>query len=524
MTERLAPATRGITERSFGALGSRPDPPRVVVVGGGLAGLAAAVALADRGLRLTVLESRPWLGGRAGSFSDPAVGGWVDLCQHVAMGCCTNLEDYCARIGTQNQFRTLPGVRFLARDAPPSIWKADPLPAPLHLARAFWSSRFLSWGDKVRIAQALGRLIRSRPSQPRPIGLWLSEHGQTPRTIRRFWEPILVSALNDRLDRLDLASARQVFVDGFVKNRHAHIVRIPTVPLARVIGEPAAAWLRARGVELRTGVAAVGIECEPEGAVERVRLRDGGAIEADFVVLAVPFHRVADLVGAALRARIPALAHLDQFQAMPITGIHLWFDQMVVPVDHAALIDLTLHWVFNHGKFSTATASGQYVQCVVSASTELAAQPNEAVIRIALDDLARFWPEARPERLRAWRVVTEHRATFAPRPGIERIRPPQRTSIDGLFLAGDWTQTGWPSTMEGAVRSGYLAAEAILQDLGRPASILAPDLPAEPLAAWLLREPTRPNENRDRPASSRPVHPGHPAQPCRDPLSRSVRP
>jgi squalene-associated FAD-dependent desaturase len=491
MIDRLTPAPPIPADRAAPPRFRPPDPPRVVIVGAGLAGLAAAVALAGRGVRLTVLEARPRLGGRASSFPDREAGGLVDNCQHVTMGCCTNLADFCERTGTRHLFRPLPAIRFLAADAPPSIWKATRLPAPLHLAAAFLGSRFLGVSDKIRVARAMAALRSAAPDDPRPFSVWLAAHGQTPRVQRRFWSTVLVSALNEELERIDIGHARQVFVDGFLRNREGHRVEIPTVPLGILYGATLERWLPARDVELRIGTTAASVDCDPEGAVRGVRLRDGSRIDADFIVLAVPFHRVGALLGPELLGRLPALAGLERIEATPITAIHLWFDRKVIPVDHAAFVDLTLHWMFDLGTGSSVEQPGQYVQCVVSASRELASLGNDAVVDRALTDLARFWPEATRERLRHGRVVTEHRATFAPRPGIDPLRPTQRTPLDGLFLAGDWTRTGWPSTMEGAVRSGYLAAEEVLRDLGRPTRFLKPDLATERLAGWLLGGPRR---------------------------------
>lgn len=468
-----------------------PDPPRVVIVGGGLAGLAAAVGLANRDLRITLLESRPRLGGRASSFVDPATGTLVDNCQHVSMACCTNLADFCQRVGTRALFRPLAELRLLAPDTPPTVWKASRLPAPLHLLPSFLKSRFLSATEKLRIMYAMACLRWANPLDPRPFEAWLRAHCQTPRTLSRYWSTVLVSALNERLDQMDVALARKVFLDGFLRNRAGHVVEVPAVPLGELYGRRLESWFADAGIEVRLGTGVRCIDCDCEGAVRGVTLRDGTSLPADFVVVAVPFDRVAGLFNSELQPRLPELKPIDQIASTPITGIHLWFDRDVCPVDHAVVIDKTIQWVFNHSMLlaDPGVDGEQYLQLVVSASYDLASLDKAEVIRIACDDLAAFWPSVRNAKLlRSW-VVTEHGATFSARPGIDALRPSQRGSIEGLFFAGDWTRTGWPATMEGAVRSGYLAAEGVLGDLGRPIRLLQPDLPVDWLARGLYGKP-----------------------------------
>jgi uncharacterized protein with NAD-binding domain and iron-sulfur cluster len=234
-----------------------------------------------------------------------------------------------------------------------------------------------------------------------------------------------------------------------------------------------------------------------------VTLRNGERIPADFVVLAVSYDRVADMLGEPTWAAIPALDGLRRLESSPITGVHLWFDRPVCPFDHVVTPGRLVQWVFNHTAIQGRAAStnpdgadaGQYLQIVISAAYDLVAMNKEAIRDAVLADLAAMWPEAREAKLLRWWVVTEHGATFAVRPGVDALRPPQRTPIDGLFLAGDWTDTGWPATMEGAVRSGYLAAQGILDDLDHPCRLIRPGLRPGTLARWLLRKPGDPPES-----------------------------
>ncbi len=470
-----------------------PAPPRVVIIGGGLAGLAAAVGLAGHDLNITLLESRPRLGGRASSFPDPATGELVDNCQHVSMVCCTNLADFCRRVGTDNLFRREQAVLFLSPEGRYSTLEAGPLPAPFHLAQSFLSANYLTVFERLRVAYGLACLRFAAKPSDEPFAQWLSRHGQTPRTIERYWATVLISALNERLERMDIGHARKVFVDGFLRNRDGYKMELPLVPLGELYGSRLETWLASRDVDVRLTTGVRSVNLNSEGTIGGVTLRSGEVIGAEFVVLAVPFDRVASLLPEAVRSRIISLSRLGEFESSPITGVHLWFDREVCPVDHVVTVGRLVQWVFNHTALQGRRGngdSGQYLQIVISASYDLLPLDNAAIKEAVLADLAAIWPKSKDAVLERWRVVTEHGATFAVRPGIEEIRPRQRTAIEGLFLAGDWTDTGWPATMEGAVRSGYKAAEGVLADLDRPEPLIQPELPESRLARLLLGRPS----------------------------------
>jgi squalene-associated FAD-dependent desaturase len=477
----------------------------VVIIGGGLAGLATASSLVDKGLRITLLESRPRLGGRASSFVDPITGEQVDNCQHVSMACCTNLADFSERVGIADLFRREPEVVFLGPGARVSRLKAGRAPAPFHLAGSFLAASYLTWTDKLRVAYGLACLALARDDRPEEsFADWLLRHRQSPRSVNLFWSTVLVSALNERLDQMDVGHARKVLVGGFLSNRTGFELEIPLVPLGVLYGSRLMSWLRDHGVEVHLSTGVRAIELDEDDALRGVILRSGEPMPADFVVLAVPFDRARTLIPEAASRRMPELKYLDSFHASPITGIHLWFDRPVCPFDHVVIPGRLIQWVFNHTAIqgrkapeSSATHDqepgssdgSQYLQIVISASYELLAMDKAEIRDAVLRDLAEIWPEMRDARLLRWWVVTEHGATFAVRPGVDALRPPQRMPIDGMFLAGDWTRTGWPATMEGAVRSGYLAAEGILKDLDRPSRLVRPELQPGRLARWLLGPP-----------------------------------
>lgn len=455
---------------------------RVIIIGGGLAGLAAASALAEHGVPSTVLESRTRLGGRASSFQDASQDEWVDNCQHVVMGCCTNFFHFCSTTGIREVFIPQDQLNFVAPGGRVTPFSAGPWPAPLHLTGAFLRQFGLSWRDKLAIAQGLTALARSRDGDDDvSFADWLTRHKQPPGAIERFWQVVLVSALSETLDRISIPHARKVFVDGFLRHRTGWQVFIPNVPLESLY-RPIQAALEQRGVTVRKNAAAVGFTWEAE-RVTGVTLRSGETLAADDVILAVPWHRVNDLLPASM-ADDPWWSRFQQIESAPISSLHFWFDRPIMSLPHATFTTGLVQWVFARPA-TDEYAGTHYYQVVISASREVLAADSESIRLRVLDELATVWSSVKSATLRHWRLVTEHRAVFSVTPGIESLRPPQQTPIENLQLAGDWTQTGWPATMEGAVRSGYLAAGNLLTRHGTSAPRVHPDLPTATLSRWL---------------------------------------
>ena len=460
-------------------------------MGGGLAGLAAGVALADAGCRVRLFEQRPYLGGRATSYALPN-GEHVDNCQHVTLGCCTNLADFYRRVGAAEKIEFFDRLVFLDPQGLTGIMEADFLPAPIHMTGSFLFFAPLSYVDKLSIARALTAILFAggRPKDAygaEPISMleWLRRRKQTPAAIERFWRVVLVSALNEELDRTDARFGIDVFWKAFLANRTGYRMGVPSVPLSELYDGCRTAIEKKGGeVILRSPVRTLRFE----GGTLRAAIFDGAREEtAESFILALPQDRTAELLPKEIRFANPALNHLEKFKVSPITGVHFWFDRQVTHEPFITLLDAQTQWIFNktalYGRGGTAAdAKGQYLQLVISASYDLLRKSREEIIDLCLKEVRQALPAAREAQLVKATVIKEATATFSPEPGVDQWRPAQETRTPGLFLAGDWTQTGWPATMEGAVRSGYLAAEAVLRSSSIPQKFLQPDLPVSGLS------------------------------------------
>jgi squalene-associated FAD-dependent desaturase len=453
------------------------QPPTVAIAGGGLAGLAAGCALSEAGFRVTLFERRPYLGGRASSYQHPGTGEVVDNCQHVLLGCCTNLLEFYRRTGVEDKIRWYESLTFLEPGGRASVIGSSALPAPFHTALAFLRADCLSVADKLAISRAMVALTPATPSDRGETFLaWLKRHGQTPAAIERFWKTILVSALNEDLDRTSVPYAAQVVRESFLKSAAAGRMGIPTVPLTELYGA-AGNYIRLRGGEIQFRAGLESFRAQPEGVAVTA---NGQERKFDYLLLAVPFDALARLLpDSPVAASLSEM--LGHFETSPITGIHLWFDRTVSDLDHAVLLDRTIQWMFHKSRLIEAreNGSGSYVELVVSSSKSLVAKSKAEIVDLAVREMQDFFPAAREAKLVKSTVIKEINATYSPRPGIDQYRPSPATAWPRVFLAGDWIATGWPATMEGAVRSGYLAAESLARVAGSQAArFLVPDLPA----------------------------------------------
>jgi len=484
--------------------------PRVIILGGGLAGLAAAIRLAEAGCDVEILEKRPVLGGRASSFLPPGGAEPIDNCQHVLLGCCTNLLDFFRRAGTADRFRFYNRFLFLGPGGLSAVG-ASSLPAPLHLLPSLVSFRDLTWRDRWAIARAMLVILRRSEEGTEETMLdWLRRQRQTPRAIEHFWRSILTSALNEDLERLSARHAFHVFWDAFLRNRRGYRMAVPTASLSELYsGE-----ILSRKCRVTPGTAVARMEVSGE-RIEKIVLQNGEEREADYYVSAVTPDALVKLLPAPLVAEWPELTRLAQLEWSPITGIHLWFDRPISDLEHTAILGRTVQWLFNKDAIarrqspererrgrqessirarsvsdgtnlnSPQEPKAHYVQFVVSASRSLTALRREEIVAKVLEEVHELFPASRDAKLLKSVVVRETESTISFPPGADALRPGPESPLANLFLAGDWTATGWPPTMEGAVRSGYLAAERVTAAAGNPQQFLVPDLPTEPLARLL---------------------------------------
>jgi squalene-associated FAD-dependent desaturase len=435
-----------------------------VIVGGGLAGITAALDCADGGAAVTLVEVRPRLGGAAYSFERDGL--WLDNGQHVFLRCCTAYRALLDRLGSSGEtvLQDRLAIPVLAPGRPAAWLRRAGLPAPLHLAGSLLRYRHLGAGERIaaaRAARALGQVDPDDPSaEERSFGEWLEQHGQSPRAIEVLWELIGRPTLNVRAAEASLAAAAFVFRVGLLERADAGDLGYAQAPLQRVHGDPALRALRAAGVEVRLGWRAQQI-LESRNDTLTVA-GQGESIEADAVVLAVPHERVGDLLPPAARGQLGQLARLG---SSPIVNLHILYDRRVLEYEFAAAVGSPVQFVFDRTE-SAGLERGQCLAVSLSAADELVQATADQLRAQFLPALAQLLPAARHARVERFIVTRERTATFRPAPGARRLRPGPRTTIRGLALAGAWTDTGWPATMEGAVRSGHDAARVALGALG----------------------------------------------------------
>jgi len=472
----------------------------VVVIGGGLAGITAAITLREAGAGVTLLEARPWLGGATSSFSRGDLK--IDTGQHVFLRCCTSYRELLARLGVtgsatlQDRF----DVTVLAPGGGRARLRRSALPAPLHLGRALGGYGFLSLPERLRVGRAALALRTLDPARPgldgQRLGDWLGSRGQTERARRRLWDLFIVSSLNIDGDEASVPLAATVLKTALLGDNDAADIGVPAVPLGELHGQAAAALLGRLGADVRLGTKATAVEPDPAGGF-RVQVNSGadgddgpdpdgagapaaGArapdsreIGADGVVLAVPAGPAARLASAA---GVAGADRWNDLSSSPIVNVHVVYDRRVTGLPFAAAVDSPVQWVFDKTRTS-GLKTGQYLAISLSAADGYVDVPAARLRDQFLPALEELFPAARDARVTDFFVTRERRATFRQAPGCGALRPGAATSLPGLVLAGAWTDTGWPDTMEGAVRSGRTAAQELIQPmagLAEPAGTAGP--------------------------------------------------
>ena len=464
-------------------MSARTPASSVVVIGGGLAGITAATALRDAGVDVTLVEARPRLGGAASSFARGDL--MIDNGQHVFLRCCTSYQDLLARLGAtglvtiQERFDvTVLSPRGTAR------LRRTALPGPLHMCRALAGYRLLPLADRLKVARAALAMRFVNPADPKldgtALGDWLAARGQSEAARRLMWDLFIVSALNIAGDEASLPLSATVIKTALLGARDAADVGIANVPLGDLHGRATAELLGRLGAQVRLGSRAVAIDRLPSGFVVGLESAAGGtrlaggngsqpaaadvsALAADGVVLALPAAQTARLAGDA---GVAGASRWDELGSSPIVNIHVVYDRPVTTLPFAAAVESPVQWVFDKTRQS-GLATGQYLAVSLSAADSYVDVPAASLREQFLPALEQLFPAAAQARVSDYFVTRERRATFRQVPGIGAIRPGAATSVPGLVLAGAWTDTGWPDTMEGAVRSGQNAAERMISELAR---------------------------------------------------------
>lgn len=444
---------------------------RVVVIGGGLAGIAAAMRLARAGRRVVLCERRPFLGGRAFSFADPDTGAIVDNGQHVLVGACTRLRALLASIGAPHHaFARQPrlAVPILDQGGRRATLRASRLPPPLHVLPSLLRYHHLSPAERRATARAVRALVSTRGRartalDPVPLGAWLSARGVSDRAVARFWEPLVRPALNIAGAEANAPLAAFFLEEALWRGPRGGALWLPATGLSDALGHPAALALAEEGVDLKLDarVARIAIDDRVRG----VELAAGDRLEAGDVVAAVPRRALAEM---APPEALPESAR-QELGVSAIVNVYLWYDRPVADLAFAGTLDPCLQWVFDRERLLGREAAGGHCLGVsLSGADDIIGDPKDAIAERADEALARVFPARRAARRLRHAVVKEPRATFRTGPGLLGRRPSAGASpAAGFHLAGDWTDTGWPATMEGAVRSGEAAAGRILGTTSR---------------------------------------------------------
>jgi squalene-associated FAD-dependent desaturase len=438
--------------------------PRVAVIGGGLAGIAAALDCAEAGAAVTLVEVRPRLGGAAYSFERDGLR--IDNGQHVFLRCCTAYRALLARLGSASGVSVQPRLEIpvLSPGGAVSVLRRSSLPAPLHLAGALLRYRHLTVGERVgaaRAALALGRLDpRAGGLDRRTLGEWLAARGQGPRAVAALWDLIALPTLNLPAAQASLALGAFVFQRGLLERADAGDIGFHRRPLSEIVGDPAERALRAAGVELKLGWRAERVQVTGGGF--EVRRDDGDGVSSDAVIVALPHARAAALIEPL---DPPVAARAKALRDSPIVNLHVVYDRRVCELPFAAGVGTPVQYVFDRGAAGGVGEGCQYLAVSLSGAEREMSMSVDALRERYLPALAELFPRARAARVERFLATREHAATFRAEPGTGALRPGPKTSVPGLALAGAWTDTGWPATLEGAVLSGHAAARCVLEAL-----------------------------------------------------------
>ncbi|HWN97753.1 MAG TPA: hydroxysqualene dehydroxylase HpnE [Blastocatellia bacterium] len=432
---------------------------RVVIIGGGFSGLAAGVTLAERGAEVLLLERRHHLGGRAYSFIDSRTGSAVDNGQHLFMGCYHHTIDFLQKIGCLDRlkFQDKPRVDFLDRADGFVKFECPPLPAPLHAVAGLLRMKGLTLGDKLR-ALNVGRAIRSNGMpESLTVDQWLDKLGQSERIRQRFWYPMVIATLNEDPRRASAKMLKRVLEEAFGGGRANTSIGIARVGLSDLYTGGAREFIESRGGQVRTGAEVLRLTVR-RGSIVAAELKGGESIEADHFITAVPPSAFLQLLDSETAKTFESIGKLE---SSPIVSINLWFDRPVIDREFTGLIGTRCQWVFNKDLILSPSRKTNHIAVIISAARDFVEWTREALVEMALSELQEMVPSSREAKLIQSAIVKEREATMAHTVESDHLRPGPETALTNLVLAGDWTDTGLPATIESAVLSGTIASQMI---------------------------------------------------------------
>ncbi|MBW7888930.1 MAG: FAD-dependent oxidoreductase [Bacteroidetes bacterium] len=444
----------------------------VVVIGGGLAGLSAAVECVSAGRSVLLVEQKPHFGGRTYSFRHAETGDDVDNGQHLMMGCYFATLNYLKKIGAEKKIEVQKNLSILFRRENNQQFRlsAALLPSPLHILIGLLKLKSLSIVNRLKLLRVGAAIMFANPENNSrlhalTVAQWLNSLYQPEENKKYLWNIIAIGTLNDSPEKISAALFVKVLKRVFFWRRIHSSMVIPKFGLSPVLIDPAVKFIREHRGDIVSSVGAEKITFQ-NTFVSEILLKTGERIVPKTVICTVPYFDIPKVFSPEQIALIPQLHNLDKFHSPPIVTIHLWFNKHFVPEKFASLMDSPLHWVFNKTKIYDASQEGlMYLAVVVSGAFELVPQTKEEITALVHKELIRFYPEAADAEILHSLIIKEKRATFSPMVGMEYIRPSHATSISNLFLAGDWTNTKLPATIEGAIQSGVDCAALVLQKL-----------------------------------------------------------
>jgi hydroxysqualene dehydroxylase len=451
-----------------------------IIIGSGISGLSAAVELSSRGCNVLLLEQRRNCGGRTRSFFDTVTGSFVDNGQHLMMGCYHATRRFLRLIGTDHLALLQPVLRIDFLHPPENYdnLKCPRFPAPLNLLCGLLGFTAIPFKDRLKMLLVAKELNNTSPEKEMELDHltveeWLTKLGQSDISRKYFWDVITIGALNNYPKNVSALMLFRVLRAAFLGNSENASLLIPHVGLSELFVNPAVQFIKAHGGEVRTGISVKSMMLEGTH-VRSVLTSEGKELRAKSFISAIPWYSFGEILSAChYKSQLEAdqkdflsITKIKEgFKSSPIISIHLWLDREVTNLDFAVLLETRIQWLFNKSKLlnekKEITAVRQNLSLVISGAEEFIRLDKKQLVKIAMEDLRRFLPKARDAKVIHSLVIKEKRATFIPSPGLESLRPNARTKFENLFLAGDWTATGYPATIEGAVMSGRTAAELV---------------------------------------------------------------